>query len=137
MTSPTLQVTPEGLLTAAQRCSALAATVAPALPTAAASGAWQSTGAATSTMNAGMSTTATASKTRMTANSGKLTRAAADYQHQDDGAAQRLHDVGSHILPPGAGGDGGAAGGRPPLPTLVRRSTTGVDGGAGGLGTGR
>lgn len=136
MTSPTLKVTPEGLRTVAQRCEALAGTVAAALPPVSASG-WQSTGAATSAVNAVMSTTGTVYKSRMTANANKLTKAAADYEHQDGQGAERLTAVGSH-LPAGAGGDGGAAGKLPPHTTPLVPRGSGVDGGsAGGFGMGR
>lgn len=135
MTSPTLKVTPEGLRTVAQRCEALAVTVAPALPTVTLS-TWQSTGAATSAVNAGMSTIGTACKSRMTANGGKLTKAANEYQNQDDHAAQRLTAVASH-LPAGPGGDS-AAGGLPPgITPLVPRAAGGDGGAAGGFGVGR
>lgn len=129
MTSPTLKVTPEGLRAAAQRCEALAATVAPALPTVTISG-WQSTGAATSAVSAGMSTVGTACKSRMTANGSKLTKAASAYQNQDDQGAQRLTAVGSH-LPADSDGDGGAGGLPPGFTSLVPRAA-GVDGGAAG-----
>lgn len=97
---------------------------------------WQSTGAATSAVNAGMSTLGTACKSRMTANGGKLTKAASIYQNQDDHAAQRLTAVGSH-LPAGSGGDG-SAGGLPPSFTPLAPRGSGIDGGAaGGFGIGR
>lgn len=135
MTSPTLKVTPEGLRTAAQRCEALAATVAPALSTVTISG-WQSTGAATSAVNAGMNTIATACKSRMTANGAKLTKAASIYENQEGHAAQRLTAVGSH-LPAGSGGDG-SAGDLPPGFTPLAPRGSGIDGGAaGGFGIGR
>ncbi|OBH16331.1 hypothetical protein EHH44_12000 [Mycolicibacter terrae] len=135
MTSPTLKVTPEGLRSAAQRCEALAGAVAPALPTVTISG-WQSTGAATSAVNAGMSTIGTACKSRMTANGGKLTKAAGEYQNQDDHAARRLTAVGSHPAA-GSGGDG-RAGGLPPGFTPLAPRGSGIDGGAaGGYGIGR
>ncbi|WP_082956758.1 type VII secretion target [Mycolicibacter sinensis] len=130
MTSPTpLQVTPDGLRAAAQRCEALAATVTPTLPAVTVS-AWQSTAAATSAANAGMSTTGTACKSRMIANAAKLTRAASAYQNQDDHGAERLTAVGSH-LPAGSGGDGGAGGLPRSFTPLVPRGF-GVDGGAAG-----
>lgn len=139
MTSPTpLQVTPGGLRAAAQRCEALAAAVAPALSAVTVS-AWQATGAATSTVNAGMSTTATTLKSRMTANAAKLTRAANDYRNQDDRGAAALTAVGSH-LPAGSGIDGGTGGLPPAMTPLVPRVAGGggVDGGAaGGFGTPR
>lgn len=128
MTSPTpLQVTPDGLRAAAQRCEALAATIAPALSAVTAS-AWQTTGGATSTVNAAMSTTATALKSRMTANAAKLTRAASDYQNQDDHSAEQLTAVGSH-LPASAGGDGGTGTLSASFTPLVPRGL-GIDGGA-------
>lgn len=129
MTSPTLQVTPDGLRTVAQRCEALAATVSPALPTVALS-TWQSTGAATSAVNAGMSTIGTACKSRMTANGSKLSKAASAYQNQDDQGAQRLTAVASH-LSAGPGGDGGASGLPPGITPLAPRAAGG-DGGAAG-----
>src|SRR5699024_6969106 len=92
MTSPALKVTPEALGSVAQRCEALAETVAPALPTVTLS-AWQSTGAATSAVNAEMTNMGTALKSRMAASGGKLTKAASKYQNQDDHAAQRLTAV--------------------------------------------
>jgi len=135
MTAPTLKVTPEGLRSVAQRCEALAATVAPALPTVTVS-AWQTTGAATSTVNTGMSKTGTACKSRMAASGGKLTTAASNYQAQDDHAAQRLTAVGSH-LPAASGTDGGAAGLPPGFTPLVPRSSGGDGGAAGGVRTPR
>ncbi|SHP44949.1 type VII secretion target [Mycobacteroides abscessus] len=135
MTSPTLKVNPDGLRTAAQRCETLAATVAPALPSVTLS-AWQTTGAATSTVNAGMSTTGTACKSRMVASAGKLIKAATYYQNQDDHAAQRLTAAGSH-LPVGSGTDGGKGGLAPGFTPLVPRGSGGDGGGAGGFGTPR
>lgn len=133
MTAPVpLRVTPAGLRAAAQRCSALAATVAPVLPRVAAA-AWQSTGSATSTVNAGVSKTAASLRGRMTASANKLTKAAGDYENQDHHGAADLTAAGSNI-PAGSGADGGAGGmtgaQRPgPIPT-----GSGGDGGAGGLG---
>jgi hypothetical protein len=135
MTSPApLKVTPGGLHELAQRCSAVAGAVSPTLPAVSASG-WQSTGAAASTVNASMSSTGTACKSRMTANAGKLTAAAGAHHNQDDHGAQRLTAVASQ-LPSGSGGDGGAGGLPPGLTPLAPRSAGG-DGGAAGLGTGR
>ena len=135
MTAPTLRVTPDGLSALAQRCQALAAAVAPALPAVTAE-AWQSTGAATGSVNAGMSSIGTVCKSRMTANASKLTRAVHDWENQESHAAQRLTAVASH-LPAGTGGDGGAAGGLPPGITPLVPRGSGGDGGSAGLGTGR
>lgn len=135
MTSPALKVTPEGLRAVAQRCETLAATLAQALPTVALSS-WQSTGAATSAVNAEMSSIGTACKSRMASNGSKLTRAASDYQNQDNHGAQQLGAVASH-RPAGAGPDGDA-GGLPPGFTPLVPHRSGVDGGAaGGFGIGR
>ncbi|CQD02131.1 MULTISPECIES: type VII secretion target [Mycobacterium] len=134
MTSPVLRVTPASLREFAQRCEALSGQVAPALPAETIS-AWQSTGAAASTVNAGMRTVGTACKSRMTANGSKLIKAASAYQNQDDHSAQRLTAVGSH-LPAGSGTDGGAGGLPSGIPPLVPRSSGG-DGGSAGLGIGR
>ncbi len=119
MTSPVLRVTTVSLRELAQRCTSPSDQVAPALPAAAAP-AWQATGTATSTVNAGASTAATAMRGRMTASSGKLTTAAHDYEAMDQAGAAALAAVPQHS---------------PGLPPLVPRS--GVDGGAAGLGTPR
>ncbi|WP_082134157.1 type VII secretion target [Mycolicibacter heraklionensis] len=117
MTSPVLRVTPVSLRDLAQRCAALSGQVAPALPAASAS-AWQSSGAATSCVNTGASSVGTASRSRMTASSNKLSIAAQQYETMDHNGAATLAAVPQH-----AGG----------LPTLVPRNS-GADGGAGTLG---
>lgn len=135
MTGPTpLRVTPAGLLTVAQRCSALAATVAPSTPPAVSSATWQSTGAACSTVNTGVSKTGTVLKSRMTANANNLTKAAGDYANQDDHSATALTAAGSHLPSVGSGGDGGAGGmTAAPRPGVIPTGSGG-DGGAAGLG---
>ncbi|MEB3034558.1 type VII secretion target [[Mycobacterium] nativiensis] len=117
MTSPVLRVTPVSLRELAQRCAALSGQVAPALPTTT-SAAWQSSGAATSSINTGASSVGAASKTRMIATSNKLGTAAGEYESMDHYGAAALAAVPQH-----AGG----------LPSLIPRSS-GVDGGAGKLG---
>jgi hypothetical protein len=77
-----------------------------------------------------MSTIGTACKFRMTANASKLTKAASEYQNQDDHAAQRLTAVASH-LPAESGADGGV-GGLPPGITPLAPRGSGIDGGAAG-----
>ncbi|MFL0278110.1 hypothetical protein [Mycobacterium sp. SMC-19] len=117
MTSPVLRVTPVSLRDLAQRCTVLSGQLAPALPAATASG-WQSSGAATTTVNTSASSAGTASKSRMTASSNKLGIAAREYELMDHDGAAALNAVPQH----------GAS-----LPTLIPRSS-GVDGGAGKLG---
>ncbi|UVO11641.1 type VII secretion target [Mycobacterium sp. SVM_VP21] len=117
MTSPVLRVTPVSLRELAQRCAALSGQVAQALPAASAS-AWQASGAATSSVNTGASSAGTVSRSRMSANSSKLSIAAREYEAMDHNGAAALAAVPQH-----AGG----------LPSLTPRSS-GVDGGAGKLG---
>lgn len=135
MTSPTLKVTPEVLRSMARRCEALAVTVSPTLPSVTISG-WQSTSAATSAVNADMSTTGAACKSRMAASGSKLTQAASAYENRDNHGAQQLGAVGSHL--PASSGTDGDAGGMPPALTSLVPGPTGGDGGAAGeLGTPR
>ncbi|MEB3033870.1 type VII secretion target [[Mycobacterium] nativiensis] len=114
MTSPALRVTPGDLHELAQRCRALAAGIAPTLPAVSAS-AWQASGAAASSVNAGGSNAAAAMRGRITANAGKLTTAAHEYEAMDNDGAAALAAVpqgGPGITPlvPRLGADGGAGG---------------------------
>lgn len=119
MTSPVLRVSPVSLRELAQRCTSLAGQVTPALPSSAVS-AWQATGAAAGSVNAGARTAATAMRGRMTTSSVKLTIAAHSYEAMDHAGAAALAAVPQH----GTG-----------LPSGFPHS--GVDGGAGGFGTPR
>lgn len=116
MTSSVLRVTPVSLRVLAQRCVTLADGVVPAPPAASAS-AWQSSGAAASSMNIGTSKTAAALSGRMTASGSKLTTAAQEYEAMDNDGAAALAAVpqgGAGFTPlvrRGSGIDGGAAGG--------------------------
>lgn len=115
MTAPVLRVDPANLRQLAQRCQALSGQIAPALPAVTAS-AWQATRTATSTVNAVTSTAATAMRGRMTASSGKLTRAAQEYQSMDhegavDLAAVPASSAGFTPLVPRSSADGGGGGG--------------------------
>lgn len=114
MTSPVLRVTPVSLRELAQRCTSLSDQVAPALPAAPAS-AWQATGAAADSVNAGASAAATAMRGRMTASSGKLTTAARGYEAMDHAGAAALaavpqHGTGLSLAVPHYGADGGGGG---------------------------
>lgn len=116
MTSPVLRVTPAGLRELAQRCGALAAGVAPTLPSVRAS-VWQASAAAAGTVNADGSKAAVAMRGRMTANAGKLTTAAHEYESTDNDGAAALATVPqggagiTPLVPRGSGVDGGSAGG--------------------------
>ncbi|MEB3023684.1 type VII secretion target [[Mycobacterium] crassicus] len=116
MTSPGLRVTPTSLRELAQRCGALADGVTPALPAVSVS-AWQTSGAAVSSVNASGSKAAAAMHGRMAASSNKLTTAACEYEAMDNDGAAALAAVpqsGAGITPSavrGSGADGGAAGG--------------------------
>lgn len=116
MSSPVLQVTPVSLRELAQRCAVLSGQVAPTMPAASAS-AWQSSGAAASTMKVDTSTAATALSGRMTTSAGKLTKAAQEYEAMDQSGAAALAAVPqgggnfTPMVPRGSGVDGGAAGG--------------------------
>ena len=91
-----------------QRCSTLAGTITPTPPTIDAES-WQSTASATGTADAAESMVSTASRSRMTADAGKLTVAASEYESMEAHNTAALKAVTSG-LPAGAGGDGGAAG---------------------------
>ncbi|BBZ22366.1 type VII secretion target [Mycolicibacter hiberniae] len=119
MTSPVLRVVPADLRQLAQRCAMLAGQVAPQLPTLPAS-AWQTSSAACNTTNTGAGTAAAAMRARLTANATKLTTTADEYEATDNNAAAALTAVAQR------------AGGPPPL-----APHSGVDAGAGALGTGR
>ncbi|WP_024442326.1 hypothetical protein [Mycobacterium sp. UM_WGJ] len=112
MTTPVLRVSPVSLRALAQRCSVLSGHVTPALPTTAVPR-WQSSGAASNTVNTGASAAAAAMRTRMTADSTKLAAAADEYVAMDNEGAAALtavpqRDAGLPPLAPLSGTDGGA-----------------------------
>ncbi|ORV47358.1 hypothetical protein AWC02_09610 [Mycolicibacter engbaekii] len=119
MTGPALRVIPTDLRQLAQRCATLADQIAPPLPTLPAP-AWQTSSAACNTTNTGAGTAAAAMRTRLTANATKLTTTADEYEAMDNDAAAALTSVAPR------------AGGPPPL-----TPHSGIDAGAGALGTGR
>ncbi|WP_082947023.1 type VII secretion target [Mycolicibacter sinensis] len=116
MTSPGLRVTPASLRELARRCGTLADGIAPPVPAVSAS-AWQASGAAAGSINAGSSNASAAMRGRMAASSRRLTIAAHEYEAMDNGGAAALAAVpqgGAGITPMaprGSGADGGTAGG--------------------------
>jgi hypothetical protein len=110
MTTPGFRVIPHGLRTLAQRCETLAGQAGADLPAVTAS-AWQSSGAATMTVNTGASRAATVFASRMRATAAKLMLAADGYEAMDDGGAAALAGVASGVSGGGySSGDGGAGG---------------------------
>ncbi|MGV0748266.1 hypothetical protein [Mycolicibacter minnesotensis] len=114
MTAPVLQVTPTSLRELAQRCQGLSGQVAPPVPAVSAP-AWQVSGAAVSSVNAGASKAAAAIRGRMVASSAKLATAAREYEAMDNDGASALAAVaqgknGHAPSVPCSGADGGAGG---------------------------